>query len=363
MTCFISLLFDLNKYSDRLNQIINALPNDTKLIIFTKNKGAYSTSLSNVNIIEIENGIFDRSVFLKIKLLVKLYKYSKKDKLVIIDWFMNFNYILLFRFIFPKNLIYIYSPVSSSYGWFYKRFKKIIPSCGLRYDYLRLKEVFQDFFTVKSADYLIVQSKELIEYYSHVYGIKKSRVFFNYNSHKPMKYNFILQNSNDVKNKIKIGFIGNIERHKGTLEMFNIFKNLDPFKFELLLAGAAKGKENIEIFNNLKSLDNVSYYGYIKQSEINSFYDEIDCLILLSYHEGSARVIREFIELGKPIFMYDNPGMDYCKGLENVFVYNYGEIEKVEKDILEVKINEKSKRSLPEYMSINHLGSIMDKMK
>ena len=57
---------------------------------------------------------------------------------------------------------------------------------------------------------------------------------------------------------------------------------------------------------------------------MHKFYDEIDALILLSYHEGSPRVVSEFILSGKPLFLYNHPGLDYIHDLNGVHIYEYG---------------------------------------
>ena len=352
MNYIITLLFDLEKYKDRFNQIKEAIPNNTKLIIYTKNQADFKSD-ENIQIVLLRNSILNKSIFLKIRLVKDILKYEKLGRIFIIDWFMNFNYILFLK-IFLRNVYYFYAPVISNYGWFYKKIKKQVPFLDLRYDYLRFKDTLSDFLTVKFCDNLIVQSIELIDFYHKAYKKDKNKIVFSYNAY----YNDNIINTKKESNNIiiKIGFVGNLEVHKGIKEMYEVFRNLDK-NFVLYLAGKANGKNNQKLFEKLLSLPNVEYKGSLNKEELNKFYNEIDALILLSYHEGSPRVVREFIEYNKPIFLYDNPGVDYCKKMDGVFMYSYGEIEKIIDDIQTINYNKTYRRNLS--IKENNLKTIL----
>lgn len=359
MNIIITFLPELVSYQDRLKQLINSKPSESTLIVVTKNRGTLHSSEDNVQIIELDKSLFSRSIFMKIKLARIVLQYIKKDNVIIIDWFLSFSYIFLFKY-FKSNICYIYAPVISNYGWLYKRLKNIVPNCGIRYDYLRFRGAIQDFLIVKLCDILIVQSKELMNFYEKVYSINRNKIKYNYNSSKDSPR---LEES-QKKAKVIIGFIGNLERHKGIKEMKKIFRILleKNSNIEFHLAGQAKGKENIQIVQSMELFPNVKFIGMLNRDEVHAFYNNIDALILLSYHEGSPRVVREFFQYEKPMFLYDNPGIDYCKGKQGIFVYQYGELQKVIDDLNHVDFYKEYNRELPLFMTEQNLNLILKKI-
>jgi glycosyltransferase involved in cell wall biosynthesis len=324
-TKIITYLPRLDNYKDRLTQIIRSVPRECHIEIFTKSKETF-TSHNGVTIRFLTDKFYNKSFFLKLKFFFYLISQKKHDVLIL-DWFCSFNYILLAKFLF-KKINYVYSPVISNYGWVYKRLNNLVPLKDFRYDYIRFKGSFEDYITTKYCDSLIVQSKKLKSFYSKVYKIDLNKIYVNYNSNFDQNFSTLKKNNYE---KHEIGFLGNVESHKGTNEMYEIFKILK--KHKLIIAGRCNGKNNNRIFDKLKKLDNVEYISFLSNEEKIEFFKRIDALILLSYHEGSPRVITEFINYGKPIFVYDNPGLDYCKNLVNVFMYDYGEVDKVIVDL------------------------------
>jgi hypothetical protein len=127
----------------------------------------------------------------------------------------------------------------------------------------------------------------------------------------------------------------------------------------LRIAGRAKGRENERILRQALALPNVKSEGFLSRESLRDFFAEIDALVLFSYHEGSPRVILEFLPYNKPIFLYDNPGTDYCRNLDGVHCYAYGEYRLALADLAQIKATEVRDRSLPESIRENRLGGIL----
>ena len=146
-----------------------------------------------------------------------------------------------------------------------KDFIKIIPNCGLRYDLIKLKGSILDFIYAKITDGLIVQSISLKEFYNKHYHVKKEKIFINYN---PItKRNQSYKNKN---NKITIGYVGNVEMHKGSQDIYNILCNL-PDSYTLKIAGGSKGKDNIKLLNKMKNINVCQYLGKLNKEDCINF--------------------------------------------------------------------------------------------
>ena len=355
----VTYLPDTFQYIDRCNQIIDAIPKGFKGRILTKKASYILNYNKNLDVLELPKSIFTRSILLNIYLFIYV-KNLNCSEIIVLDWFRNFTLLLLLKFLLRKKIKIIYSPLISDFGWLYKRVKKLAPSCGLRYDWLRIKGCLIDYIYCKAADGVVVQSESLLKFYCQLYKIPKDKLFVNYNrfdfggSPKPQ--------SQVVKKKISIGFVGNIERHKGLTDMIKLSSRL-PQGFQLILAGKTKGYENKKLFRSLMATGKCIWKGQIKREKILKFYEDIDCLLLLSVHEGSPRVVREFLEYNKPIFLYDNPGIDYINGLQGCYVYNYGDWEKCLDGITKHNYDKLIKRTVPKRLTINNLKLILKEIQ
>lgn len=291
-----------NNYVDRLIQL-NSL--NKKINVFVKSLPENNIIYNNLNFIMLPNKIYAKSFMLPYYLLFNLYKNKNLNNIIVIDWFKNFYPLIFFNI---KE--YIYSPVISDYGFIYKVFKQKKIIC-YRYLYFRLKSSFIDFFIVKNCNKLVVQSESLVDFYENVYRIEASKIIVNYNNYsqsfKIPKYN----------KKIRIGFVGNLELHKGLkflIDCTEFFKDIN-----FVLAG---NKNNFysKYYDSLFKNKNVEYLGVLNKKELDDFYKSIDVLLFPSFHEGSPRVVMEFIEYNKPIIYNNLEGLDYLKRYNNTHI-------------------------------------------
>ena len=312
----------IENYTDRFTQLVNSakLRDTIKIILYTKSlKKTQSFNHNipkNLEIVFLNDTILRKSVFLQIFIYLKILHIKNP---VLIDWFSSFYLIGLINKISFGKVIYIFSPVISNWGWVVKQISGKVPIFDFRYFLIRLKLVIPELISIFTSSRVIVQSDALKHFYKKNYKIKNEKLLVNYNYFEINSKEKVLFKS---KNKPILGFIGNFERHKGNVELFNLAKSNT---FELKIAGRTSGKKNITLLNKILNLNNVELFGDLNWVDIDLFYNNIDILILPSFHEGSPRVICEFIKYKKPIITYRNPGLDYCDKLSHVYQLDYHE--------------------------------------
>lgn len=328
---YVTFLYDLNKYTDRLSLISDALPHDTQAVVFTKRADPeIRRRFAHLKIVRIGTGFWNSSGFLLLKLLRAVRRLCAQDEVLIHDWFKTFVLCLLVRL---KRVYYLYSPVASDYGWVYKRYLRVIPFLGFRYDMRKLLASPADVFIVKRCQKLIVQSRELVEFYNKVYRVPRHKIDYCYNNLKenptPRHREEDSKTPPASKNRTVVGFVGNLERHKGLYDLERIVRRTDPRRYVYMLVGTVNGRQNRRKLSRIIKYPHVEWVGYRPPEEMRRIYAEIDVMLFLSYHEGSPRVIRETIMDGKPVLTYRHPGLDYCSDLSGVYMFEYGDYEAI----------------------------------
>ena len=346
----------IENYQDRFFQLTNSARKEKKrkIIIFTKSSKDFfnnykNTVPKNIELLFLKDTFLRKSLFLQFFIFKQLRKYKTT---VLIDWFSNFYLIGLINKLTNSDHIYIFSPVISNWGWVLKQLSRQIPFFDLRYFILRLIESPKELLSIFCSSKVVVQSEALKEFYHKYYLINKEKILVNYNYFEISEINYVYSISKD---RLKVGFIGNFERHKGNLELLKLAK-LNSCEF--IIAGGVKGRKNIKLFNKIKRLSNVEVVGHINNSEIDNFYKKIDVLLLPSFHEGSPRVISEFLRYKKPIITFKNPGIDYCNKLDHVFQLKYNESYLSFNQILK-QIKENSLKISPLNLSINNKSYVI----
>lgn len=313
----ITYLPTISSYRERLFQIKNLSTHNKKLhiTVFTKEK-ILNEKLNSVNfkVVTLNNNIFLKSIILDFYFLINFF--FGKEKIIMIDWFKNFPITAIF-FSIRKNKNYYFYPVISDYYWLKKKSSLKSQINDFRYNYLRSKHVIKEFTCLFFAEKVVVQSKKLKEIYANVYKINPRKLSVNYNFFNSSK----IKNQFITGKNLTIGYIGNIEKHKGSKQLIEICKNLNDCTF--YIAGNANGIKNKKDFKNLNQIDNVNLTGFLNYKEKLDFYNKIDILILLSFHEGSPRVIGEFFKYNKPIISYYNLGLDYSLNNDHIHLFDY----------------------------------------
>lgn len=318
----VTFIPSLTNYEDRIQQLNNSakLEKVNRIIVFTKTFKEqqdvdFLKKYQHLQFEFLSNSITNKSIFLQFKILNFILR--ETSKITLIDWFGNFYLIGVF-FKFRRNSDYVFSPVISNWGWVFKQLRFEVPIFSSRYTWNRLKAIPSEFISLWVAKYVVVQSEDLKKFYSSLYLLQPNKIIVNYNYSSLTPKEEINQNTTNVV----IGFIGNFEKHKGNKIIYNLANSSN---YSFYIAGGAKGYLNKKLLNKIRTLKNVRYLGKLDRLGVINFYEDIDILLLPSYHEGSPRVITEFINYNKPIITFNNPGLDYCKENKNVYQLHYYE--------------------------------------
>jgi hypothetical protein len=200
-----------------------------------------------------------------------------------------------------------------------------------------------------------------------VYRINSDKINVSYNPYYSQAgdKNFKVEPKEILKlsRDIKLGYIGDFSRKKGSRDLSLIMSQLRDNKFRWIIAGSIIGNNEVKRFRKLLENDYVEYRGVLNHVEVLRLYAEIDALIFLSYHEGSPRVLREFEPTGKPIFAYYNPGIDYLSDLPGIWIYPYGRYDLIVRDLLNEQIFSYYEREIPDFVKKNGLKPILFDIK
>ncbi len=166
-----------------------------------------------------------------------------------------------------------------------------------------------------------------------------------------LKINYSTMIGSDMKPYIQLGTIGRLNWSKG---FDNLITALGKIKkkipnFHLKIAGDGPNRntlENIIQENQLES--NVKILGEINYNEIPQFLKELNIYIQPSVSEGSPITLKEAMASGLPILASDAGGIPEI--IENDitgFIFQKGNIKKLEKGLLEImKLDHKKREKI-----------------
>ena len=109
---------------------------------------------------------------------------------------------------------------------------------------------------------------------------------------------------------VKFLYIGRIMKEKGIDELFDAFsklKNEFGDKVSLDIVGFFED-EYKEVIDNLSEKKIINFHGF--QTDTIPYYQNCNCVVLPSYHEGLSNVLLESSAIGRPVITSNIPG---CK--------------------------------------------------
>lgn len=238
---------------------------------------------------------------------------------LVIDWFKATPILGFVMRLFRQSKYYFF-PVIADYGFIYNILTRKIRVFPKRYFRIRLLEILREVLVIFFSDKVVLQSFGLLEYYRKVYKIDRNRLDVNHNRFNKTSRPKVVQTT--IK---RIGIVGNIEQHKGMdeiLELAFYFTSID-FHFY----GGGNGIAHRNYVRQINGLANCFYHGKLPSEDIDSAYESIDLLLFPSYHEGSPRVLLEFLRFNKPIITTMLPGLDFIANEDGVNMVNYHNIK------------------------------------
>lgn len=148
------------------------------------------------------------------------------------------------------------------------------------------------------VDKIILLSKHTKEeFIQHGFLENKLDVLYTFHSYGVSNLERISRkNANDI---IQLLFVGSIDKRKGVLDLIQAVHLTTNTRLKIVFCGSSNDKEVFDKFSQeVKTLKNASYVGYIKGEEKNKIFSQADVLVLPSYGEGLPVVIMEAMHFG-----------------------------------------------------------------
>jgi len=309
-----------------------------KIVTFVPSLEAYHDRIFNIHEISLNNGlkahvctyslIIPENLYLdgieyitipkKFRFIKSLYIITKLRgwrETLVIDWFKATPVLGFVTRLFRQSKYYFF-PVIADYGFIYNIVTREIRVFPKRYFRIRLLELLREVVVIFCSDKVVLQSFGLLEYYRKVYKIDRNRLDVNHNRFSKISRSKVVQTT--IK---RIGIVGNIEQHKGMDEILELALYFTSIDFHFY--GGGKGIGHRNYVKHINGLANCFYHGKLPSVEIDNAYEFIDLLLFPSYHEGSPRVLLEFLRFNKPIISTILPGLDFIAKQDSVNMVHY----------------------------------------
>lgn len=175
------------------------------------------------------------------------------------------------------------------------------------------------------------EKKQLIEL-----GIEKEKIKIVYNAIDTEKFNrhFCL---NKPSSRIKLVFVGRINKIKGIDFLINSFKEVlrELNDLELVIVGPDDGNKNdlIKLIKKLKIEDRVRFTGFVE--EVGEIYSKANLLVYPASYEIFGLVPFEAIMCGTPVIVTNNSGCgEIILESKGGYTVDYGDIDGLKKTII-----------------------------
>lgn len=156
----------------------------------------------------------------------------------------------------------------------------------------------------KKCRYIISPSQKLLDFYAqHNFFENAIKKVVN----NPINYQ-VLEINKKTREELKILYLGQLEEHKGVLNLIKNFKQLNQDKFQLTIAGRGSLSEAIK--NIAYVVGNMNFFGEYQEDERKKLLDEHDLLVVPSQcFENSPMVIYEAWLSGTPVLVSNYGGL------------------------------------------------------
>ena len=209
------------------------------------------------------------------------------------------------------------------------KFRFISPIVKIMYKLINSSSNIHSVFQVKEDIDTFVRKKLIRKSKSHL--IQSSGVDLNY---------FKIRNTFNINNKLRIGMISRLNSDKGLDLYFDLAKRLKNNKFTFILAGQLDKETDINNFNKLCKINNITYIGFVEN--IKELLLNLDIVILPTRRfEGIPKIMIEAAATGatlissnlggcKEIVLNEKNG--YIFSLKNIIEDAYKNIILIEKN-------------------------------
>ncbi len=178
-----------------------------------------------------------------------------------------------------------------------------------------LSILFQERKSIKSAKFIITNSKLVREQVKKIYGFPEKNIFTIYNG-VDLKRFYPVTDTERKRIRKKLGikdeevailFVGSDYKRKGLLILLDALAKLkDEFDFSLFVLGVFLKKGLAKRCNRLGLSDKVHFLGFRQDGE--TFYRASDLMCLPTFYDPFANVCLESIACGTPVITTDKNG-------------------------------------------------------
>ncbi|MEG1506407.1 MAG: glycosyltransferase family 4 protein [Bacilli bacterium] len=296
-------------------EVVKLLRTEEIIISLPKKKGFLYEKLKDEKIIILKNftiygnlyrmivKFFLRDIFY-INDLFKYIKLIKKNRINVIysSSVTNIQGAILSIILKKKHIWHIHEITNSNLNWFDKKF-----------------DILYKFFFNKAE--LIFISKEVLESWSKRLEIDKNNLRYKVIKNPvKIKWNNEIKKKTKKTNEIKIGFLGSNDTNKNLILLINSFKKLLLINSSLKLILVGKNMKDLE--KEFKDIAKVKYELF-DYKEAESFYKEIDIVVVPSLNESWSLVAVEAMALNIPVILTKETTLiNYLKDEENVLLIN-----------------------------------------
>jgi len=237
----------------------------------------------------------------------------KKNKFDIVHFHGHLYFFNYFTAIFSKlkknkNILSLHGGVSSPKNIPLK--SKIMKSA---YD-----KIFGSTF-VRLIDTITSVSATDLESFKNMYNIKLKPLKYVPNGVDINKFAYIpLQKRENISDKFRVGYVGDLEYWKGTDLLIDIVKQivLNP-NIEILIAGTGRFRE--EFVELDKRYSNLKYFGKINHSSVPNFMSNLHLFLFPSRWEGLPTTVLESLSCGTPVIANKIPELERIFDEKSIF--------------------------------------------
>ena len=164
------------------------------------------------------------------------------------------------------------------------------------------------------------------------YGLNKKKMVVIYNGVKDKNYEYNIDENN---NKIKLLFVGRLDKTKGIDILLDIYNKYKFEKLHLYIIGESV-LDNIKI----KSNDNITYLGWIDNKDIDKYYQMCDVVVMPSRWDGFGLVAVEAMRNSKSVIVSNRGALpELVKNRINGYVFKLDEEDSLKKILLNLDKN------------------------
>ncbi len=194
------------------------------------------------------------------------------------------------------------------------------------------------FFTKKmysSCKFVVFPSNALLKFYNKYKFFRKSSLHIIANPVELESHN----NKKTSSEKLRFLYLGQLEEHKGIMELIKTFRQIDAEKFHLTIAG--RGSLSQKIQDMIYIVNNIDFVGeFDKEKRINLLQKNDIVVVPSTCFENSPMTIYEAFLSGTPVLASNIGGIpELIEDNVTGWLFNSGNINNLKSKILEIYEN------------------------